>query len=159
MSTIVTENQQSDTSQHNTDLVPTLPLYLAWVGSLVAMLGSLYFSEIAKFPPCILCWYQRICMYPLVIILGIGIAKKDKSVFWYSFPLIIIGWLIGIYHNLLYYEIIPEAVAPCRAGISCTTKFIEWFGFLTIPSLSLIGFTVIGFLLIWAYKKSQTRNS
>lgn len=160
MSTLVNENQQLATPQpHNSDFTPTLPLYLAWVGSLVAMLGSLYFSEIAKFPPCILCWYQRICMYPLVIILGIGIAKKDKNVFWYSFPLIIIGWLIGIYHNLLYYEILPEAVAPCRAGISCTTKFIEWFGFLTIPSLSLIGFTVIGILLIWAYKKSQIRNS
>lgn len=82
-------------------------------------------------------------MYPLVLILGLGILKKDKGLFDYAFPLAIIGWIIALYHNLLYYQILPEAMAPCKAGISCTTRYIEWFGFLTIPLLSLIGFTII----------------
>src|SRR5687767_12126226 len=102
-------------------------LYLAFAQALVATLGSLYFSEIAKFPPCVLCWYQRITLYPLVFIFAVGILKKDKLVSYYAWPLIAVGWLISVYHNLLYYNILPEAAAPCIQGVSCTTKFIEWF--------------------------------
>ncbi len=127
-------------------------LYLAWAISLLAMLGSLYFSNVRGFPPCVLCWYQRICLYPLVVILGIGIFKRDKNVHRYVLPLSIIAMLIGIYHNLLYYNIIPEAAAPCVAGVSCTTKFIEYLGFLTIPLLSLIASTSIT-VLVLAHRK------
>jgi len=63
-------------------------------------------------------------------------------------PLAIIGWLISIFHNLLYYGIIPDALAPCTTGVSCTTKFIEYFGFVTIPLLSFLAFTVIIKLMI-----------
>ena len=129
------------------DRIP-LSMYLAFTAALMSALGSLYFSEIAHFPPCVLCWYQRICMYPLVVIFAVGIIKKDTLMKLYAWPLVIVGWLIAVYHNLLYYNVLPEAAAPCRAGISCTTKFIEWFGFLTIPSLSLISFTFIGIMLI-----------
>lgn len=139
---------QSSSSQE----IP-LVLYLAFAAALAATLGSLYFSEIAHFPPCVLCWYQRICMYPLVVIFAVGIIKKDLLVKFYAWPLVIVGWIIALFHVLLYYNILPEAAAPCRAGFSCTTKFIEWLGFLTIPSLSFIAFTVIGVLLFWAYKK------
>lgn len=107
------------------------------------MLGSLFFSLVMGLPPCDLCWYQRIAMYPLVLILGLGLFKKDRTSLDYAFPLVIIGWLIAAYHNLLYYNIIPETMAPCKAGISCTTRYIEWFGFVTIPLLSLTAFTVI----------------
>lgn len=124
-------------------LVKKYILYFAFLQALVATLGSLFFSEILKFPPCVLCWYQRIAMYPLVIILAIGILKKDKNLPLYVIPLSIIGMAIGVYHNLLYYNILPEAAAPCMMGVSCTTKFIEWGGFITIPSLSLLGFSVI----------------
>lgn len=123
-------------------------LYWAFGQSLIAMLGSLYFSEIAKFPPCVLCWYQRIVMYPLVVIFAVGILKKDKFVNYYAWPMIIVGWLISVYHNLLYYKILPEAAAPCIQGVSCTTKFIQWFGFVTIPFLSLAAFTILGILMI-----------
>ncbi len=123
-------------------------LYLAWITALSAMLGSLYFSEIAKFPPCVLCWYQRIFMYPLVIILAVGILKKDKLLPFYVLPLSIIGGLVALYHNLLYYQLIPEAAAPCIQGISCTTKFIEWGGFVTIPLLSFTSFMVISGVMI-----------
>jgi disulfide bond formation protein DsbB len=100
-------------------------LYIAWAISLAAMLGSLYFSNIRGFPPCVLCWYQRICLYPLVAILGVGILKRDKNVFFYAMPLAVIGALISVYHNLLYYKLIPGSLAQCANGTSCTTKFIE----------------------------------
>jgi disulfide bond formation protein DsbB len=117
--------------------------YLAWLTSLIATSGSLFFSEILKFPPCILCWYQRILLYPLVFIIAVGILRKDKSLPYYVLPLTISGTFISIYHNLLYYNILPESTAPCTLGISCTTKFIELFGFVTIPLLSLLAFLFI----------------
>jgi disulfide bond formation protein DsbB len=132
-------------------------LYLAFAVSLMAMLGSLYFSEIAGFPPCVLCWYQRIVMYPLVAIIGTAVYTKDRNLLIPAFILAIPGWLVAVYHNLLYYNIIPEAAAPCIAGVSCTTKFIEWFGFLTIPLLSLIAFTSI-LILLTIHWKSLSNN-
>lgn len=118
-------------------------LYVAWVVALVATLGSLYFSEILKLPPCVLCWYQRIFMYPLVAILAVGILLKDKRVHLYVLPLSTVGLLVAFYHNLLYYHILPESAAPCTTGVSCTIKLIEWLGFLSIPLLSLLSFAII----------------
>ncbi|MEJ0021880.1 MAG: disulfide oxidoreductase [Candidatus Doudnabacteria bacterium] len=129
-------------------------LYLAWGTALIAMLGSLYFSNVRNFPPCVLCWYQRICMYPLVIILGVGILKKDKNLPFYVLPFSLIGLGISIYHNLLYYKILPESLSPCVAGVSCTTKFIEYFHFVTIPFLSFVAFLVIN-LMMYVYLKSK----
>ncbi|MEN9649678.1 MAG: protein disulfide oxidoreductase [Candidatus Parcubacteria bacterium] len=129
------------------DLVSKNALYLALIQVIVAILGSLYFSEIKQYPPCVLCWYQRIAMYPLMLILIIGILTKDKLTHYYVLSLTFIGWLISIYHNLLYYKVLPEAAAPCVAGISCTTKYIEWFGFVTIPLLAFLGFSTIIILM------------
>lgn len=133
-------------------------LYLAFFQALIATLGSLFFSEILHYPPCVLCWYQRIAMYPLVIIFAVGILIKDKKVYLYALPLIAGGWVVALYHNLLYYSILPEAVAPCLAGVSCTTKFIEWFGFITIPMLSLLCFTILGVLMLIYRRISVTRD-
>ncbi len=82
-------------------------------------------------------------MYPLVIILAVGILRHDKGVYKYVLPITIIGMIVSFYHNLLYYQILPEAAVPCAQGVSCTTKFIELFGFATIPLLSLAGFAII----------------
>ncbi len=131
-------------------------LYAAFLIALTSTLGSLFFSEVMKWTPCVLCWYQRIAMYPLVPILGIGILVKDTKVYQYVLPLSIVGLLIGIYHNLLYYHLIPESIQPCIQGISCTTKFIEWLGFITIPFLSLVSFVMITALMYW-YKKSYVK--
>ena len=132
-------------------------LYLVWIQSILAMMGSLYFSEIAKYPPCTLCWYQRVFMYPLAFLIPIAIINKDKQVWVYIIPLAVIGWLIAFYHNLLYYDILQESQATCQAGISCTTKYIEFFGFVTIPLLSLIAFTiVIG--AMWLYKITISKS-
>lgn len=128
-------------------------LTLAWWQSIVAMLGSLFFSEVMKWTPCVLCWYQRIAMYPLVAILGVGLYLKDKRVALYAAPLAVIGFVISTYHNLLYYRIIPEAIKPCTLGVSCTTKFFAWFGFVTIPLLSFTAFSIILLLLYIANKK------
>ncbi len=132
-------------------------LYLTFIQALVATLGSLFFSEIMHWTPCVLCWYQRICMYPLIAIFAVGILKKDRNVNLYAWPLIAVGWVIAFYHNLLYYNILPEAAAPCAAGVSCTTKFFAWFGFITIPFLSLAAFTILGVLML-IYQKGKKQK-
>ena len=96
-------------------------------------------------------------MYPLVLIFAVGILKKDKNVNLYAWPLIAIGWIISLYHNLLYYNILPEAAAPCTAGISCTTRFFAWFGFITIPLLSLTAFTILAVLMLIYGKVKRNR--
>jgi disulfide bond formation protein DsbB len=130
---------------------------LALLQAVIAMAGSLFFSEIMKLPPCLLCWYQRICMYPLVVILGVGIWKKDKNIPFFVLPLSITGTIIAFYHNLLYYKIIPESLAPCTEGISCTTKQIEIFGFITIPLLSLLAFLAIDILILAFYRLQKAK--
>ncbi len=130
-------------------------LYTALAQAIVAMLGSLYFSEVMKLPPCILCWYQRIVMYPLVVVLAVGIIRRNKDIALYVLPLSLVGLGISIYHNLLYWKIIPENLAPCVAGISCTTKFFEWFGFITIPFLALVAFVVINACMVIFIKNNK----
>lgn len=130
-------------------------IFLAWVMALIATLGSLFFSEVMKLPPCSLCWYQRICMYPLVLILAVPVLTQNRSVLPYSLPLTAIGWGIAVYHNLLYYKILPESAAPCVQGISCTSFHFEWFGFITIPLLSLSAFTFIIILLFLFNQRSH----
>ena len=122
-------------------------LYIAWFVALVAMCGSLFFSDVLGYPPCVLCWYQRIALYPMVLILGVAILKKEAKVHRYVLPLALVGGVISVFHNLLYYKILPDALAPCTAGVSCTTKFIEWFGFVTIPFLALVAFVLITILM------------
>jgi disulfide bond formation protein DsbB len=121
---------------------PYLP-YVIFSLALFGTVGSLFASEIMHLPPCVLCWYQRICMYPMVVIGAVGILKKDKNFLLYILPLGIIGWLYALYHNLLYFGIIPEAVAPCQNGVSCTAKLFQIFGFIDIPLGSFFIFTLI----------------
>ena len=123
-------------------------LYLAWIQSLAALFGSLYFSEIAHFPPCTLCWYQRIFMYPLALLIPVGIFHKDRNLPYYVLPLSLLGTLVAFYHNLVYFQIIPDSLSPCAIGVSCTTKFIEFFGFVTIPFLSFLGFLFIDICMV-----------
>ena len=129
--------------------------YATWLTAIVATLGSLYFSDVMHLPPCVLCWYQRIFLYPLAILVGIGIWQKDPRLPTYVLPLSIIGLGIALYHNLLYYHILPESAAPCSAGVSCTIKLIEWFGFITIPLLSLAAFTIMTVLMLIVKRKES----
>lgn len=127
-------------------------LYLAWLMSLIATLGSLFLSNFMDLPPCNLCWYQRICMFPLVVILWVGFSKADRWIHLYSLPLIFIGWVLAVYHNLLYYKVITPAITPCSSGASCTEKQLELLGFVTIPLMSLVGFTILLTLTLWHWK-------
>lgn len=120
-----------------------LIVFAMWIIATVATLGSLFFSEFMDFVPCTMCWYQRIFMYPMVFIFLIGILEVDKGVVKYSIPLSVIGFLIAVYHNLLHFGIVPESATPCSQGVSCATKYIEWFGFVTIPFLSMVAFGLI----------------
>lgn len=128
--------------------------YAAWFVALIATAGSLFFSEVMDLPPCILCWYQRIAMYPLVVIIAVGIATRDVRWKFYALPLSLIGLAIAIYHNLLYYHLIPESITPCKEGLSCTTVQIEWFGFITIPFMALTAFILVSLLTIF-YRPSS----
>ena len=123
-------------------------LFLCWLVATVSAMGSLFFSHVMEFAPCVLCWYQRIFLFPLVIILAVGLFPIDKSVVKFSLPLAIAGWLMAAYHNLLYAGIIPESIQPCSQGVSCTEEYIDLFGFLSIPMLSLLSFSTIITLLI-----------
>ncbi len=122
-------------------------VFVCWLIATISTLGSLFFSEIMGFPPCVLCWYQRIFVYPLVLIFSVGLFPFDKGVVKYALPLALAGWFIALYHNLLYSGIIPENIQPCSQGVSCTEPYIDLFGFLTIPMLSLLSFSTITALL------------
>lgn len=123
-------------------------LFLGWLVASVSTLGSLFFSYVMEFAPCVLCWYQRIFLFPLVIVLAAGLFPFDKKVVKYALPLAIAGWLTAAYHNLLFAGIIPESIQPCSRGVSCTEEYINIFGFLSIPMLSLLSFTAITIILI-----------
>ena len=118
-------------------------LYLSWVVSVVATLGSLYFSEIQGFIPCELCWYQRILMYPLALILGIATFNSDFTVKKYVLPMTIIGWFISLFHYL--QQKVPgfANIKPCTNGVPCNTEYINWLSFITIPFLALTAFSLI----------------
>ncbi|MFC0272176.1 disulfide oxidoreductase [Metabacillus herbersteinensis] len=130
-------------------------LFIAWAASLISTLGSLYFSEIMKYIPCQLCWYQRIFMYPLVILLGIAIIKKDYSIALYSLILSAIGGSISIYHYAIQkVPFLSENSISCGA-VPCTGEYINYLGFITIPLLALTGFTIIFIMSLLIFKKGK----
>ncbi|WP_160724384.1 disulfide oxidoreductase [Bacillus sp. USDA818B3_A] len=124
------------------------PLLLAWVAAIIATLGSLYFSEVMHFIPCTLCWYQRIFMYPLTVILGIAFYRNDQGIYRYVLPISIIGMLISGYHTLLQKLPYLQQFEMCTTGVPCSKDYINWLGFITIPLLAFIAFTVITVSLI-----------
>lgn len=130
-------------------------LLVAWVVSVVATLGSLFFSDVMGFIPCSMCWYQRICMYPLVVILLVGLIRREGVSIVYGAFLVVIGWFWSFYHSLLIFGIIEEDMAPCSVGVPCSVQYINWFGFIDIPILSFIAFSIIGVLFILIFKKEK----
>lgn len=122
-------------------------LWLAFAVATTATLGSLYFSQIAHFVPCTLCWFQRIAMYPLAIILGIAAWRRDISVWVYVLPLATIGAVISIYHYQL--ERFPSQASPaCTVEAPCTVVWVWRFHFVSIPFMALSGFALIVTLLL-----------
>ncbi len=123
-------------------------LAAAFSVALLATFGSLYFSEVVGYEPCRLCWYQRIAMYPLVLILAVATWRRDVAVRWYAGPVAAIGALVAAYHYVL--EWFPQIdTGACKVGVPCTAVWFREFGFVSIPFLSLVAFLlVIAFLLV-----------
>jgi disulfide bond formation protein DsbB len=136
-------------------------LLFAFSIALISMLGSLFFSEIAGYAPCKLCWYQRILMYPQVLILGQAFLKKDKNIADYSILLSALGAGIALYHYLLQRGAVNELM-PCTTigySVSCTEKFIMTYGYITIPFMALSAFILILLLMILLKKSLKQKNS
>jgi disulfide bond formation protein DsbB len=133
-------------------------LVSAWVISLIATLGSLYFSEVMKFIPCDLCWFQRIFMYPQVILLGLAAIRKEYGIARYSLTLSVIGGTISLYHYLLQKVPFFQEHAISCGRIPCTGQYINWLGFITIPFLALTAFLLISLLSIAIIRKLKEGN-
>lgn len=127
-----------------------MPLFAAWLVASSSALGALYLGEVMGLLPCTLCWWQRIAMFPLVLILPAGMFPLDPRVVRYALPLAVAGWGVALFHVLLVEGVIPERIQPCVQGVPCKEVQIEWFGFVTIPVLSLAAFSLIIVLLIMA---------
>lgn len=133
-------------------------IYMAWLVSLVATAGSLYLSEVLHYEPCKLCWFQRIFMYPQVVLLGIAAYRQDRSIITYAIPLSVIGGTISIYHYALQKVPFMSELLPCRVGIPCNFDYINWLGFITIPLLALIAAILI-IVFLWAARtKPQSQE-
>lgn len=130
-------------------------IFIAWAASVIALFGSLYFSEIRQYEPCTLCWYQRILMYPFVIILGIATVKKDYRISLYSMVLSFIGACISLYHYGLQKLSFLADVAPSCGRIPCTGMYINWLGFITIPFLALVAFIIIFICSMFIWRKTK----
>ena len=124
------------------------PLLLAWVTSILAMGGSLFFSEQMGFIPCTLCWYQRILMYPLVMFLGIAFYRNDREIWKYVLPISIIGMVMSGYHYALQKIPSLEGFSTCTSGVPCSGQYINWLGFITIPFLAFVVFTIITTMML-----------
>jgi disulfide bond formation protein DsbB len=119
----------------------------AWGVSLVAMLGSLYLSEIAQLLPCSLCWYQRIVMYPLVLVLGVGMLRRDPGVWRFALPLPVVGLVIAAYHVTIQWMPTLD-VGTCTTGAPCTGRYLAVFGLISIPTMAWAAFLLVTVLLL-----------
>jgi disulfide bond formation protein DsbB len=123
------------------------PIGWAWFVALVAMLGSLYFSDVVGFIPCLMCWYQRIAMYPIVLVLGMGLLLRDPTVWRFALPLPLVGLVISLYHMSVQYRPSLEVVS-CGSGVPCSARYLLVFGFISIPVMAAAAFLLIAVLLI-----------
>lgn len=122
-------------------------LWLAFLVAATCMIGSLYFSEVADFVPCRLCWFQRICMYPLTVMLLVAAIRRDRNVRWYVGPVAAIGALISTYHYLIEWK--PELEGgACGLGPSCADVWFRELGFVTLAFMALCGFLAIIVLVV-----------
>lgn len=120
-----------------------IKLTFAWFVSLVALMGSLYFSEIRGFIPCEYCWYQRILMYPMTFILTMAVMKNDTGIVKYLMIFPILGIPLSLFHYLKQKTLLFAEIGSCSDGVPCSAIYIDWFGFVTIPFLALSAFSIL----------------
>lgn len=133
-------------------------LVLAFAVALVSTAGSLYLSEVAHFVPCKLCWYQRIAMYPLAPVLGLAALRRDARVWPYALLVGLVGAGLSTYHVLLERFPSLSGSATCDPSNPCTIRWVERFGYLTIPAMALSGFLLIAVLLLAARRWAATQG-
>ena len=129
-------------------------VWLAWVVALVATVGSLMYSELFHYVPCRLCWFQRIAMYPLAIVLLVGAIRREVAVKFYAIPIALIGLVISVYHNVLQFYPSLEGTS-CDPLVPCSARSIEMFGFMDLPFMAGAGFIVIAVLLAFSTKAGE----
>lgn len=122
-------------------------LPLAWIVAAATTAGSLYYSEVQGYVPCELCWYQRICMYPFAVILGIAAFRRAPSVRIYAIPVLAIGAVIAAYHSWIQAYPPSNGTSFCSATASCTERYVWEFGFVSLPFMALSAFVVMIALL------------
>lgn len=133
-------------------------LTFTFIISLIATMGSLFYSEIAGYEPCKLCWYQRILMYPQVLILGMALWRKDFGIVAYGFLLSVLGFIVAFYHYLLQLGIAPDL--GCDAvgySVSCAQRFVMNFGYITIPLMAASAFLLMSLLFLVSKKYINQR--
>lgn len=130
--------------------------YISWVIALVATLGSLYFSQIRHFIPCEMCWYQRILMYPIVIIAGFAVFNHTYHYKYLIMTFSIIGFCFSCYHYM--EQKIPgfAEIKPCVGGVPCSAQYINYLGFITIPFLAGTAFLLITIAMLCVKKENYT---
>jgi disulfide bond formation protein DsbB len=139
---VIRRSRPDSTLAYFFDDIRANSIWLAFAVALFTTLGSLYLSEIAHYHPCPLCWYQRICMYPLFLALGIAGLRRDREIYWYVLGPAIIGAGFAIYHTQL--QAFPDQAGPfCKIGDPCTVRYVWEFGFVSIPFMSLAAFSFI----------------
>jgi disulfide bond formation protein DsbB len=140
------------------DDVRDVGLWLAWIVALVTTLGSLYFSEVAHFTPCRLCWYQRIAMYPLAIVLLIAALRRDHAIAWYVVPVATIGALFASYQTQL--QAFPSQHSSfCTTTDPCTTRYVWEFGFVSLPFMALAAFVFVITMTLCVRRRSFEEES
>jgi disulfide bond formation protein DsbB len=132
------------------------PLFLAWLLALLATAGALFLGEVMGKTPCVLCWYQRIAMFPLVLVLGMGLFASDVRSVRYALPLAGVGWGVAAYHLLVFWGVVAEGLVPCGKGSSCADADVQVAGVVPIPLLSLAAFTGI-LMALWVARRRARR--
>jgi disulfide bond formation protein DsbB len=162
----VTAAESADTAPSLGDWLYAAPAvfgrHVALLAAWAATAGSLYMSEVLHWIPCLLCWYQRILMYPLAVILLVGILRRDRGLHWYVLPLSIGGALVSLYHYLLIMtDWFPPP--PCNTGVPCTVDYINMVGplsFVKVPFLALTAFLIITvFTSFWAVYEAENAGN
>jgi disulfide bond formation protein DsbB len=130
-------------------------VFSAWLVAAVSTLGALFLGEVMGYTPCAFCWYQRIAMFPLVLVLAAGLFPFDPRVVRYALPLALVGWGLALFHLALIARWIPESIKPCQQGVPCSDVQVVWFGFVTIPLLSFVSFSLVSGLLLATHLKGS----
>lgn len=148
--------KQSLSNNQTANSLTWVMLFGAWMVATASTLGALFLGEVMGYTPCVLCWYQRIAMFPLVVVLAAGLFPFDPRAVRYALPLAVAGLSLAVFHLMLVAGWIPESIKPCQQGVPCSDVQVVWLGFVTIPLLSVVAFaTIVGLVLAIHFKSSR----